>query len=77
MKKRRLNKKNISLERLFLLNRKKSLGVIVLWIFVVILHNVALNLFFAEEVFAVLASFIFPIYFIVSIIYTFNKKVRK
>jgi len=71
-----MEKRKKNFDRYFLLNKQKALGIVVLWFFAIVLHNITFNLFFMEELFLVLASFVFPIYFIVSIIYTFMFRKR-
>jgi hypothetical protein len=59
-------------EKLFLLDLKKDVAIIVLWVFSVFAHNAISALFYYEEaVFLTLAVIAIPIYVLVAIIYTF------
>ena len=68
----------MNLEKYFLLNLKKVVIVIVSWILAVIIHNAIYGLFNVEEaVFFLLAVIVIPIYFIIGIVYTIIKKIKK
>lgn len=66
------------LDKFFLLNWKRVLIVILAWVAAVILHNAVYALFFDyfnrsggdEPVFFILAVFVIPLYFVVSLVYS-------
>lgn len=72
------------LDKFFLLNWKRVLAIIVAWLAAVILHNAVYALFFDyfsrtggdEPVFFILAGFVIPLYFVVSLAYTAIRIVR-
>ena len=69
-------------KKYFLLDKKKSMLIIVLWIVSVLLHNIVSAILGVEEpVFFILAVIVIPIYAIASILYTLysfvNKRWRK
>jgi hypothetical protein len=64
--------------KLFLLNFKKTLLIIVSFLIFVILHNlVSVVLGFEEALFFILAVFVLPLYFLISIIVTIINWARK
>lgn len=66
------------MDKFFRLNWKRVLIIIVAWLAAVILHNAVYALFFNyfnrtggdEPVFFMLAVFVIPLYFVVSLVYT-------
>jgi len=67
----------MNLKKIFLLNLKKLVWVIVIWIASVLLHNLIYGLFGIEEaVFFTIASIGVPLYCIISLIYSFIYLIR-
>ena len=67
----------MKLKKLFLLNLKKLVWIIVMWIVAVLLHNLIYGLFGVEEpVFFSIAGTIIPLYFIISLIYSLVYLIR-
>lgn len=64
-------------DKYLLMSWKKLLYLVLAWVASVLLHNFISAIFgFEEALFFIIAVFIIPIYFIVSIIYTIAKKLR-
>lgn len=79
MKKRRNN-----FDKWFLLSWKKIAIVLIAWIVAFVLHNlgsalisIILGTEFEEAVFFLLATIVIPVYFIISIIYTLIRKLKR
>ena len=72
-------------DKYLLLNWKRVLIIACAWVLSVLLHNVIYGLFYEhfrrtggdEPVFFILAIFVIPLYFIVSLVYTVIRKVGK
>ena len=65
--------KGRNLGKYFLLDWKKSLGIVALWIFSVIAHNAIYGFFMIEEAFFFTLAFpLIPLYLIIAIIYTLD-----
>jgi hypothetical protein len=72
-------------DKFFLLSWKRILIIICAWVLSLILHNVIYGLFKEffdrtntdEPAFFILAVFIIPLYFIISLAYTAVKKIRE
>ena len=63
--------RNSNLRKFFLLDWKRAIGVVALWIFAVVAHNAIFGFYMIEEpFFFTLAVIIIPAYLIASIIYT-------
>lgn len=75
----------MKLEKYFLLNWKKVGIIIIAWIVAVLLHNGIYALFYEyysktggdEAVFFIIAVFIIPLYFVISLIYTIFYHVKR
>lgn len=66
------------LDAFFLLNWKKSISIIGLWVLSVVAHNMVYGLSgFEEPVFFLIAVLVIPAYLIASIIYTLDFHRRK
>jgi hypothetical protein len=64
-------------DRIFLLQIRKSLLVIVIWVLSMIVHSLILRFAGIDEpFFATLALWIIPVYLLISIIYTLSKHKR-
>ena len=65
------------LNKYFELNLKTLAAIISSWIISVILHNLVYAIFGIEEaLFFIIAIFVIPTYFIISLIYTLVKKIK-
>ena len=66
-------KKSTIFEKLFLLNWKRDLEVILLWVFSVAFHSAIFRIYMVEETFFfIMAVFAIPAYLVVAIIYTLD-----
>ncbi len=71
MAKKRAVRKRLNLGKFFLLDWKKSVGIVALWIFSAIAHNAIFGFYMIEEpFFFTLAVVVIPAYLVASIIYT-------
>ena len=71
MKKRAKRKSKSGFGKFFLLDWKRAIGVIALWIFAIAAHNAIFGFYMIEEpFFFTLAVIAIPAYLIISIIYT-------
>ena len=89
MKKRKSKIRKNIFSKIFLLSWKKFFGIVIVWFLAVVLHNVVygLGIHFGgedfwglngdEAFFFIIAIIIIPIYFLISIIYTLIKKMKK
>ncbi|MFH1440068.1 MAG: hypothetical protein ABIG89_05860 [Candidatus Woesearchaeota archaeon] len=67
----------MNFKKIFLLNLKKILMIIILFVIFVILHNAVYAITGIEEAFFfILAVMIVPLYFIISVVYTLIHKLR-
>jgi len=72
-------------DKYFLLSWKRVLIIAGAWVLSVVLHNLIYGLFYEhfrrtggdEPVFFILAVFVIPLYFIISLVYTVIRKVGK
>jgi hypothetical protein len=72
-------------DKYLLLSWKRALIIAGAWVLSVVLHNVIYGLFYEhfgrtggdEPVFFILAVFVIPLYFIISLVYTVIRKVSK
>lgn len=72
-------------DKYLLLSWKRGLVIACAWVLSVVLHNVVYGLFYEhfsrtggdEPVFFILAVFVIPLYFIISLVYTVIRKVSK
>lgn len=72
-------------DKYLLLSWKRVLIIACAWVLSVVLHNVVYGLFYEhfsrtggdEPVFFILAIFVIPLYFIISLVYTVIRKVSK
>jgi len=72
-------------DKYLLLSWKRVLMIVCAWVLSVVLHNVIYGLFYEhfrrtggdEAVFFILAIFVIPLYFIISLVYTVIRKVGK
>jgi membrane protein DedA with SNARE-associated domain len=88
MKKRKTKRKN-NFDKFFLLNWRKIFIGIIAWFLAVFLHNAvyAFGIYFGgenfwgpngdEAFFFIIALIVIPVYFLISVIYTLIKKIRK
>jgi len=68
----------MEIKKILKLTWKKLLLLIVLWFIAVILHNAVYAIFgFEDAIFFIIAIFVIPIYFIVSLIYTIIIKIKE
>ena len=66
----------MNFDRLFIMTWKRFGLMVTIFILSVMLHNVISTLFgFEEALFFIIAIFVIPMYFIVSLIYTSIKKI--
>tara|TARA_Y100000310_G_C20245835_1_gene606779 strand:+ start:328 stop:573 length:246 start_codon:yes stop_codon:yes gene_type:complete len=64
-------------DKWFLLSWKRIILILAVFLLSVILHNFVSALFnFEEAFFFILAVFVIPIYFIISVVYSLIKKIR-
>jgi hypothetical protein len=80
--------KKIKYEKYFLLSWKRILIIVVSWFLAVLLHNLIYGLgvyFFGEDVwgvggdepvFFIIATILIPVYFVISVGYTFYRNLR-
>ena len=67
----------MKIEKFFILSWKKILLLVLIWFVAVILHNAVDVIFHIEEAFFfIIAIFVIPLYFMISLIYTVYKKLR-
>jgi hypothetical protein len=72
-------------DKYLLLSWKRVLIIAGAWVLSVLLHNIVYGLFYAhfsrtggdEPVFFILAIFVIPLYFVISLVYTMIRKVGK
>ena len=72
-------------DKYLLLSWKRVLVIVCAWVLSVLLHNIVYGLFYEhfsrtggdEPVFFILAVFVIPLYFIISLVYTVIRKVGK
>lgn len=83
MAKKRKKKEN-RFDKFFLLTWKKIFIGIIAWFIAVIIHNLiyaffmgVLNIDFDEPFFFIIAIFVIPLYFLISIVYTLIKLVKR
>jgi len=81
---RKIKLKKSKKTNLFLLSWKKTGIALIVWVVAVVIHNMiyaffvgVLGIEFEEPVFFLFAMGVIPVYFIVSIIYTIIKKLKK
>ena len=66
-----LNPPGNKFDKLFLLDLKKTIALLVFWFIIVILHNFIFTFFGIEEkIFFTLAIILIPIYFIICLLYS-------
>ncbi|MBI2042833.1 hypothetical protein HYT25_00400 [Candidatus Pacearchaeota archaeon] len=70
---KRIHKRKNHLDRFFLLNWKKSILIVALWILSIFIHTTIFNFYMIQEPISFMISIlVIPSYLIVSIIYTLD-----
>ena len=78
MKKQKRGKSKSKWDKYFLLNWRKLWIIIVAWFVAVLLHNLVSALLNLEEAFFfIIAVFVMPLYFIVTLIYSLVKIIKR
>ena len=74
----KMKKTKDKFDKWFLLDWKNFLTIVVLWFVFVFIHNAIYGLFGVEDaIFFILAVLLIPLYFLISIIYSIIKLVKK
>ena len=77
---RKSGKRKTHLDRFFLLNWRKSISIVAIWILSIFIHTAIFNLYMIQEPISFLISIlVIPAYLVASIVYTldFHRKKRK